>query len=230
MNLAPTYANKINDLGMIGSSLIPARKCTVPLFGGYEQLKVLDFTNVHIVDDDLRFLIKLSKLQALGLSGTKVTDKGLKYLATHAGFKTTLQCLKLCYVECVKAAGLEQLCSSFKCLYELDIWGCDHLELVDLKGLISLKSLKKARLPAAIQTLVDERHALYHDVYRAHIGLVSSPGQVAGLTDDELRAQLTVHRKCYSDIFLAAPRDALIRRLESILVEFELQEALYRLM
>lgn len=215
---------------MVGSSLIPARKCTVPLFGGFEQLKVLDFTNVHLVDDDLRFLIKLSKLQALGLSGTKITDKGLKYLATHSSFKGTLQCLKLCYVESVKAPGLEQLCSGFKSLHELDIWGCDQLEVLDLKGICTLKGLKKARLPAAIQTLVDDRHALYHELYRSHPAAIRSAKDISSLGDEELRAQLAFHRKLFPDIFMAAPRDALIRRLEGILAEIDLQEALYRLM
>jgi len=225
-----TYAGNVNELGLLEASILPARKCTVPLFGGYEGVKVLDFTNVHIVDDDLRFLIKLGRLQAIGLSGTKITDKGLKYLGTHALFKATLQCIKLCYIETIATVGLEQLCTSFTRLREVDLWGCDQLGIADMRLICTQKGLTKIRLPAHVQATVDERHCHYRELSQKHTELMLSSKQIDHLTDGELKAQLKLHRKFFTDIFLVAPRESLLKRLRDIVSELEIQEKLYSLM
>lgn len=224
----PTYASRSNAIGLLEASMLPAKKCTVPLYGGYANLKVLDLTNVHIVDDDLRFLIKLGSLQALGLSGTKITNKGLKYLATHSQFKKVLRCLKLCYVEEIGASGLDHISKAFEALSELDLWGCNQLCLKDLKSLVG-KSFQRIRVPADVHELVEERHHSYTQLSRKYPQLTLEIKEVLLMSDKELSVQLKIHREHFSDIYLKAPRESLQKRLTEILDELKIQEFLYQI-
>lgn len=228
IDMSPSYAGHMNELGLLEPSAMLVAKCTVPIFGGFASVKVLDFTNVHIVDDDLRFLIKLGKLQALGLSGTKITNKGLKYVATHSTFKSTLQCIKLCYVAEIDGAGLDHLCGGFRKLCEIDLWGCDQLELKDLTGLAS-SSLKKVRLPAGLHERVEEYHHRYQKLGRDHPELVLGLEAVEHLSEAELRTQLKLHKPYFPDVYLNVPKSTMLQRLKAILTELQTQEHLFPL-
>lgn len=226
--MSPSYAGHMNELGLLEPSAMPVAKCTVPIFGGYSTVKVLDFTNVHIVDDDLRFLIKLGKLQALGLSGTRITNKGLKYMATHSSFKSTLQCIKLCYIEEIDGSGLDHLCAGFSKLREIDLWGCDQLEIKDFMGL-TRSAVKKVRLPAGLHERVEDYHHKYQKLGRDHPELVVNPKEIEHLSDAELRTQLKLHKPFFSDIYLNVPKSAMLQRLKEILTELKAQEHLFPL-
>lgn len=228
IDLSPSYAGHMSEIGLMEPSALPVAKCTVPIFGGYSSVKVLDCTNVHIVDDDLRFLIKLGKLQALGLSGTKITNKGLKYLATHSTFKTNLRCIKLCYIEAIDGAGLAHLCSGFTNLREIDLWGCEQLELKDLQCLAT-SSIKKARLPAGLHERIEDYHHKYQQVGRDHPELVTNPTEIECLCEAELRAQLALHKPYFPDIYLNVPKSIMLQRLKTILAELYTQERLFPL-
>lgn len=231
IDMAPSYASHLNDVGLVQSSLLPARKCTVSLFGGFEHVKVLDLTNVHIFDDELRFIIKLGSLQALGLSGTKISNKGLKYLSIHAKFKANLQCLKLCYIEGVGVAGLDSISGKegFKALYELDLWGIDALKLMDCQGLARSTSLQKLRLPQGLFNLVEERHSYYREIRKDHPGLILTCSGLESLSEGELKQQLKLHKRYFEDIFLNVSQELLLNRAMEIVRELEVQERLYKI-
>lgn len=229
LNLTPTYGFQINDLGLVKPGALSPHKCTVPLFSGFAGVRVVDLTNVHIVDDDLRFLIRLERLQALGLSGTKITNKGLKYLATHAGFKGSLRCIKLCYVEGVSLAGLEHLCAGFKRLSEADLWGCEQLALADCKPFLC-GGVAKLRLPAELHGLIDDRHHYYGGLSRRHPELLMAPVGLEAMGEGELKRQLKMHKPQFTDIYLNLPVEALRARLGKILAVLEIQERLYALL
>ncbi len=226
VNFVPTYAGRVNQLGLVEKSALSAKKCTAPLYGGYSNVKILDFTNVHITDDELRFLIKMPKLQAVGLSGTKITNKGLKYLSQHATFQDTLQCLKLCYVENINGQGLTFLCDTFKNIKEFDLWGCNQLSLLDLKSLLNLRMMK-VRVPEDIHTLITDRHNFYSALSRKHTDLVLNVKEIQELEDMELVRQLKYHRKHFKDIYVNVARDELLHKLENILTEINIQENLF---
>jgi hypothetical protein len=228
IDLSPSYAGHMSEIGLMEPSALPVAKCTVPIFGGYSSVKVLDCTNVHIVDDDLRFLIKLGKLQALGLSGTKITNKGLKYLATHSKFKAALQCIKLCYIEGIDGAGLAHLCSGFTNLREIDLWGCEQLKIKDLQC-FKASSVKKVRLPAGLHDHIEDYHHKYQQLGRDHPELVMNPNELECLCEAQLRAQLILHKPCFPDIYLNVPKSSMLQRLTTILAELCVQEHLFPL-
>ena len=61
----------------------------------FQKLEFLDLTFMPIDDDLLRYIIQLPNLKGLGLGGTRVTCKGIRYLSKHAHFKSSLEILIL---------------------------------------------------------------------------------------------------------------------------------------
>ena len=195
LDMSGSYAGRLNAVGLIDSPPFPVQGCTRPLYGGFAELLVLDLTNVQIGDDELRYLIKLAKLQALGLSGTGVTDKGLRYLSRHATFVGTLQCLKLCYAQKITDVGLSHL-KGFPRLSEIDLLGIEGITVTGCVDMLSEPltncQLSKLRLPLPIKDRLDELHFAYQRQSQ------TVPFEQMDL--EEIRSQLRVHRKHYPDV------------------------------
>lgn len=235
--MTPSYGVEVDELGLPIEAKYSASKCTKSFYSGYPDLQALDFTNVPVGDEELRFLIKLSKLQALGLSGTKIAVKGIKYLAQYAEFKNTLKCLKLCFVEGINDGVFEHLLA-FPKLRDLDLRGCSQ---VTLNGLLTLvpegschdfASQKKLRLPDSLAAQLAEKHNFYCNLARAKTELITDPKDIsiATLSEVQLKQQLKWHRQVYPEIYLNLEGTSLQRKLISILRLRRKEEAIYAAM
>lgn len=232
LSLALSYGCEVNDLGLREAGTFPFYRCTLPFFHGYKDLQVLDLTCVPVGDEQLRYIIRLAKLQALGLSRTEVTGRGLRYLGKHADFAPSLQCLKLCHVDKLRDEELDGL-KAFKCLRELDLFGCNK---ISLKGLIDLLpdnlhelTLATLRPPSKICSLLGARHSEYARIRQQSVVYVDDPEEVAGLSLDEVQVQLRIHQKQYPHIFLNLDCDCLRRKLTKVLRERSKEEYLWRI-
>ncbi len=233
VSMTQSYGAPVDNLGLRPVPAFPVAKCTRSFYSGFGDVKVLDFTNVPLPDDELRFLIKLGKLQALGLSGTKITCKGIKYLTQHAAFKSTLKCLKLCFSD-----GLDDsvfsLLPLFSRLQEVDLRGCITLSL---NGALQLlpeghwASFKRIGWPERISTILAERAIFYRDLKLAKSELILDPKDVSipFLDEPQLRQQLKWHKQVYRDIYLNLNADALRSKLISIIRLRKREQTLYDL-
>lgn len=227
LNMSPSYSNCLNEFGLVVNGRFPCKKCTVPIFNGFDKLVVLDLTNVMIGDDELRYLIKLRSLKALGLAGTNITNKGLKYLGKHAEFTKSLQCIKLCYNLSINDLGLSLL-AGFRMLAEIDLWGCEKITMSGCLGLVkSNVNLSKVRLPAAVAERINELHHIYSGLTRMHHDIILKAADCLTLDEESLKRQLKYHRNQFTDIFFNVPKDDLLKRLCQILTERSQQESLF---
>ena len=213
--LGPSYGGKINEVGLVEEGRHPVANCTVPLFHGYGELRVLDLTCVPICDEDCRYLIKLAKLQALGLSGTRVTGRGLRYLARHAQFVPTLQCIKLCYIDKLDDAGVAEL-AAFPNLAEVDLFGSNKITLSAVLSLVASDprkgAIRRMRLPEKVHGFLRDRHVAY-----SQLGdLDTDPARIDFLTECEAKLQLRKHQRHYPDIFLNLSVASLHEKLRDI--------------
>lgn len=230
--LGPTYGAQINEWGLPEEGRLPWINCTMPLYKGYAELAVLDLTCIPITDENLRYLIRLPGLRALGLSGTQVTAKGLRYLGKHAAFRTTLQCLKLCCMEKLDDEAIPAL-AAFPALNELDLYGSSRVSLAavlrwlpcDLERQHS--PINRIRLPERAFAQLREQHVTYAAVARQHPDLLGSVGALAGLPAAEVRRQLRIHQKHYPHIFLNLDCACLAQKLGAILVLRQKEETLW---
>lgn len=227
LSLALSFGSKVNELGLREAGAFPFHRCTQPFFHGYSNLQALDLTCVPIDDDQLRFIIRLSKLQALGLSRTRVSGKGIRYLGKHSVFAATLQCLKLCYLESFRDDDLVGL-RAFKSLKELDLFGCNK---VSFRGLIDFlpddMGLETLRIPSKISTQLGSRHADYVRIRQQNAVYIDDPELVATLTSDEVQMQLRIHQTQYPHIFLNLECDCLRKKLTGILKERAKEEHIW---
>ena len=229
--MTPSYGSEINEIGLLKGGPFSAIGCTRPFFGGYANLLVLDLTCVPIVDDDIRYLIKLSKLQALGLSGTKVSAKGLRYLVKYAQFSKSLRCLKLCCMELFDDQAMSELVG-FSGLQELDLVGNQR---ITLRGLLKFIGdfaekcpLKRLRLPTKISDGLRDRHLIYRELGGQNTDLIQDIGQLdAHGNKIELKRQLKLHQKTYPDIFLNLEAISMREKLQSTLIMRKREEFLY---
>lgn len=235
VSMTLSYGTQVNDLGLHSEPAFPIQKCTRSFYSGFSEVQALDFTNVPLLDDELRFLIKLGKLKALGLSGTKITCKSIKYLSTHASFKSNLKCIKLCFVEGLDDAVFSLL-TQFPRLEEIDLRGCANLTL---KGALQLfpegqrnVMIRKLSLPEQIHIQLSEKHQFYGELKRAKPKLIldSKDISIPSLDEDDLKEQLKWHKQVYADIYLNMNLDALRGKLVSILRLRKREEQLYSLM
>jgi len=205
-------------------------------------LKALDLTNIPLNDESIRYLIRLEGLEALGLSGSALTTQGMKYLATHAVFKSTLKCLKLCFTEQLTDDCLQYI-SQFPHLTELDLWGT-KLTLPALLSLMSYETesktvvarlpLKSLRVSDAVFSALLSHHASYQFRHSPAllplVQLAQDPSQVSSLSRSDVVEQLKVHQLFYPDIFLNLKTEELTAKLEQILIVRLKEEKLWSLL
>jgi hypothetical protein len=224
--MGPTYGGHVNELGLLEEGKFPAVNCTVPLFHGFTGLRVLDLTCVPIQDEDIRYMIKLSQLQALGLSGTGITSRGLRYITKHAQFLTSLQCIKLCYVDKLDDVGISELVA-FPNLAEVDVFGSNKITLKAIYSIITgdprKSMLKKVRLTEKIHSQLRDQHVAYSQLGE----LVANPAAVNNLSEHEVRLQLRKHQKYYPNIFLNLSVDSLHEKLCEIVTLRRKEEFLW---
>ena len=235
VSMTQSYGAPVNEFGLRSAPRFPISKCTRSFYSGFADVQVLDFTNVPVTDDELRFLIKLGKLQALGLSGSKITCKGIRYLTQHAAFKSTLKCLKLCFVDVLDDA-IFSLLPLFTRLQEIDLRGCQALTL---KGALNILSegpassssspLKRIDWPETISIQLTEKHVFYQNLKKAKPDLILDPKDISipGLNEAELKRQLKWHKQVYPDIFLNLNLEALRAKFVSILRLRRREQCLY---
>lgn len=233
INMTNSYAGIVGDSGMLSEAKYSAVLCTKAIFSGFQQLLSMDFTNVKINDDELRYLIRLPKLQALGLSGTYITDKGLKYISTHSSFKKSLRCIKLCFIQGISDAGIKYL-DSFANLKDVDLRGNNNITLSGCLQLISCTSFDNSvdfnvRLPQTIQDRLKELHIHYKILSCDNPRMILDPedGCFETMTAAELRSQLKLHKQKYTDIYLNQDLAFLKTNIYSILKTRRMEETLY---
>ena len=191
LNMTPSYAGHLNSLGLFVESKLPPKLCTSPLYHGYQSLVALDLTNIAIGDDELRYLIKLGSLQALGLSGTNITSKGLKYLSIHAKFVCRLVCMKICYIPVLDDKALEFV-TAFTSLQELDLLGTT----CSLQGLVSFtKKCPVAKLRTPVE--VYEQLTTLQEKFSKESKLVKRADDISQLSKTQITEQLKIFRKHY---------------------------------
>lgn len=223
LNLTPGYAGKLNEIGLLTEPAFDPLRCTVPLYAGYRNLKALDMTNVLIGDDEIRYLIKLESLEALGLSGTEVTSKGLKYLSVHAKFSNSLLCLKLCYAQKIGDEAIPAI-AGFKGLHELDLLGTD----ISVAGCLELvpnaqSSLQKLRLPSNVMQYLHEMNAYFSDKGLAELG----QSNASNIGTHRLKEILRIFKRKYQDVFLSADAADIRMVLDNLLARRKKEELLW---
>jgi hypothetical protein len=228
--MGPSYGGKVNEIGLVVAGHYPAFNCTVPLFHGFKDLLVLDLTCVSIEDEEVRYIIKLDKIQALGLSGTRISGKSLRYLAKHAKFAKSLKCIKLCYLDKLDDSAILEL-ARFPSLSEIDLYGSNRITLsgiIDSVPWDSVKSrrLRKVRLSEKVFAQLQERHVAYSELNRKH-DLVSDPESVSSLPSVQIQSNLRLYRKLFPDIFLNLKVDSLKEKLCDILSKRRKEEFLW---
>lgn len=223
--LSPSYGETVNEIGLSISGPYSVLGCTVSIFRGFQSVKVLDLACAPIGDEDLRYIIRLKSLEALGLSGTKISSRGIRYLGRHAIFSKTLQCLKLCYVQSIDDAALSDIYRSFPALTEVDFYG---IKRITMNGLVreTPRSVCRLRVPEAILDFLSERHATYVEISRRKAPILQI-SEVKLLSREELRAQLNIHHRYYPDVYLNIDQPSQEARLIEILTRRHQEEYLY---
>lgn len=240
VNMTHSYAGILDESGLLSAAKYSSKMCTKSFYCGFQQVLSIDLTNVKIEDDELRYLIKLPKLQALGLSGTSITDKGIKYLSVHSAFIKALKCLKICYVQGITDNSMKFL-NSFAKLKELDLRGCENISLQGCLDLVEeFPNLSRTefsiKLPLKIQSQLKELHLFYKRLSEQNSNFILDPNDVRieNLTETELKFQLKLHQKVNRNVYLNEEKDSLrkkliyilrIRRKEELLFNFSFNES-----
>lgn len=234
VNMTFSYAGTKCESGLISAAKYSPKLCTKIFYYGFQQLLSIDFTNVKICDDELRYLIRLPKLQALGLSGTLVTDKGLKYISIHSNFKTTLKCLKLCYLEGISDMTIKFV-NAFTKLKSLDLRGNQNISLVGCldMNIDTLGSLNNSdiriKLPESINKQLSDLHIFYKELSKNNPKIILDPSdiRISQLSKSEIKSQLLFHKEAYTDIYLNQEMENLQRKLIEIIRRRKKEEFLY---
>ena len=234
VNMTNSYAGIKNESGQISSAKYSEKLCTKPFYFGFQQLLKIDLTNVKICDDELRYLIRLPKLQALGLSGTLITDKGIKYVSVHSKFKLTLKCLKLCYIDGISDAAIKYL-NNFLNLQNLDLRGNKNISLCGCLDLVTDTSNRPnsciyIRFPQNIQEELSHFHNYYKELSKSDSDIIIDPHdfRISKLSRSEIKSQLKLHVRNYSDIYLNQETEFLQKKLVEIIIRRKKEEYLYR--
>lgn len=233
VNMTRSYAGTMCESGLISAAKYSAKLCTKQFYCGFQQLLTIDFTNVKLGDDELRYIIRLSKLQALGLSGTLITDKGIKYLSIHSTFKTILKCLKLCFLESISDLTIKYL-KSFTKLKSLDLRGNKNITLVGCLELIKDTSDHQnfnilIKLPENVHEILSDLHFFYEELSKTNANIILDPSDVriSTLSKSEIKSQLVFHKQVYSDIYLNQDMKYLQSKFIEIVKRRKKEEYLY---
>lgn len=234
INMTSSYAGIKCQSGQISAAIYSAKSCTKPFYHGFNQLLSIDFTNVKICDDELRYLIRLPKLQALGLSGTSITDKGIKYISIHSNFKTTLKCIKLCFIDGISDSSINFL-NVFIKLRSLDLRGNQNISLSGclnlLKDAHDLQELNfRIKLPQKVCQELSLLHDIYGELSKTYAYLIIDPRdpRIDMLSRTEIKSQLKIHAKNYDGIYLNQETETLQSKLMDIVKRREKEERLYK--
>lgn len=235
VNLTHSYAGTKCESGLISAAKYSPKLCTKIFYYGFQQLLSIDFTNVKICDDELRYLIKLPKLQALGLSGTLITDKGIKYISIHSKFKSTLKCLKLCYLEGISDMTIKFL-NVFTKLKSLDLRGNQNISLVGCLDMITDNFVNQnnydtfIKFPEHVNKQLSDLHTFYEEKSKNNSKLILDPSdiRIGELSKSDVKSQLLIHKEAYIDIYLNQEMEHLQRKLIEIVRRRKKEEYLYR--
>lgn len=234
INMTSSYAGIKCQSGQILAAKYSAKLCTKSFYNGFNQLLSIDFTNVKIGDDELRYLIKLHKLQALGLSGTSITDKGIKYISIHSNFKTTLKCIKLCYIDGISDCSTNSL-NVFAKLRSLDLRGNQNISLSGCLNLIKdAQDLQETnfsiKLPQNVCQELSSLHDVYGELSKNYASLILDPrdSRIDKLSRTEIKSQLKIHANNYDGIYLNQEIKCLHSKLMDIIKRREKEERLYK--
>jgi hypothetical protein len=203
----------------------------------FEEIEFLDLTLVPFSDDLLRYIIRMSKLKGLGLAGSKVTVKGLRYLTKHATFVNNLEVLLLSGNDLITDDCLPYL-SFFPNLKSLELVHTNvtydgilanlvKFQYTDdgKKCLIELVNphLTYLRLPDPIFRRLSQTHGLCEsDLSLGYINFreksLMDPISVEQLSLEECRAFLKVYKDAdvYPSIYLNGILEDLRSRLKEI--------------
>lgn len=201
---------------------------TKPLFNGraWRSLEILDLSFLSTVrDEELRYIIRLPNIIALGLSMTRVTSRGIRYLGKHSLFKDKLQCLKLCHLEEIDDRCIKEF-SQFPSLNEVDLYGCNSKSLTFSSLLEIDKRIIRIRLPLKHMTYLEDMHNIYRGIMHTdgddgyHHKIPNSQG--------DIRNQLRLYQKHYTDIFLNLDIISHEAKLKMILERRSKEEDLYQ--
>lgn len=161
VNLTPSYGSFIikGPCRLISDSRLDPTGCTAPFYGRFEQLEMLDLNNVAVKDEEIRYLIKLSNLKALGLSNTKISEKSLIYLGIYAKFAKTLQCLMISGNSVITDYSVKAL-SFFEGLVDLDLFatGITIHGARELADAFKSKQLSSVRFAKCVYEFIKNAH------------------------------------------------------------------------
>jgi hypothetical protein len=206
ISLSSSYSCEHLASGLFGMPKYETTKCTQYFYTGFAHLRVLDLTNVNVTDNELRYIIRLQKLQALGLSGTLVTTKGLRYLSRYANFKSNLLCLKLCFSIHLTDDALIYL-KEFNALEELDILGSKLSLSAILKIFESGNILRRIRLPKDVENQLHLEQEFYSKMPAFNEGLGSLK---------EIKEELKCYAKFHDQIYLGLSEIELRSKLSEL--------------
>ena len=221
VTLTNTLAPKLNDCNLLIPSKVPLSKCTTPFYAGFSNLLMLDLSDVPIEDNDVRYLIKLKNLKVLGLSGTRISRKGLAYLSKHASFCPTLDGLLLQRTN-IGDDSLESILR-FASLSQLFL---SHTKISHEKItlLADLPELKTLQLPTDVFSYLRDKHVVYSDPKIA-MQLEKNPNSLK-----MVKAQLKIHQKNYENIYLNLEDSELRKKLNEVTVRRRKEEQLWNLL
>lgn len=201
LNYTPSYGQKLCNAPYraVVHALKDPKNCTIPLYRGYGQLEMLDLNNVDITDNELRFIIRLSNLKALGLGWTKISCSGLAFLAEYATFVSCLECLMLGGNDALAGdAAVHSICK-FVNLLDLDVAGTG----ISLPGVRKLgkvfgregSSLSSIRISESIASFLQAVHIAFH----AHQWKTWQDSEVAFLERQQVVEELMLFGNSYGE-------------------------------
>lgn len=221
ISLSASYAPVKNEINMLVMKPLSIERSTIPFYKNYEHLKILNLSNVPIRDEQLRYLITLS-LDALGLSGTEITNKGLNYLGKHAKMSNSLSCLKLCYIPHLNDKTIDLLCA-FKSLKEIDLLGVP-LTVKSIDSFFKNDKLifETIRLPAALFVYLRDKHVAFYSERDLSIPLDES------LSASQVKLYLKKLKPHYENVYLNLSEEESFAMLGKLLERRRKEEILWK--
>lgn len=157
------------------------------------NVEFLDLTLVPLDDDLLRFIIRMGNLKGIGLAGTRVTVKGLKYLTKHCTFKGTLETMLLSGNEFIQDDCIPFI-KQFENLKSLDL----RRTSVTYHGILDLITVKKEgsldRRKSNAQTLEVQHEPFLSDIFEpSQLQTLKIPQSVYDMLLEQHTKAITFH-------------------------------------